>query len=342
MFDTCMAIRRRQFLKTAVVGSSIASVAGCASLTGGGSYPSKPLDVVVPFGAGGGVDSIYRGFQPYIDEALPTNTVVDNRGGGGGRVGQRHWQSQEADGYTLFSSSGRTHFQLYPEYYDIDASPSDVAATGAIGMTPVAMISRPDAPWDDIAGMKQYTEENEFKVAGVGFATDNHAALLTFLDDAGLNLDNVSDVSLSGGQSLSQAVANSDIDAASVAFSGATGLAESGKVNVEAVLTEATELGGGEIKYPTVNTIDSVDLTPMGLAIELYAHADLEESRLSTLRDAHATALEKQEFKDWARKNFIVPSEMNGQEAQNWLETDAEEIVQRYKNLVDKLGMETP
>lgn len=337
-----MAIRRRQFLKTAVVSGSIASIAGCSSVTGGGSYPSNTIDVVVPFGAGGGVDSIYRGFQPYFDETLPTNTVVDNRGGGAGRVGQRHWQSQEADGYTLFSSSGRSHFQLYPEFYDIDASPSDVAATGAIGMTPVAIISRPDAPWDDIAGMQQYTEENEFKVAGVGFATDNHAALLTFLDDAGLNLDNVRDVSLSGGQSLSQAVANSDIDAASVAFSGATGLAESGKVNVEAVLTEATELGGGEIKYPTVNTINSVDLTPMGLTVELYAHSSIEESRLNTLRDTHATAIKQQEFKDWARKNYIVPREMNGPETQNWLETDAQEIVERYKNLVDKLGIKTP
>lgn len=337
-----MALRRRQFIKSAVVGSGIASIAGCTNLTAGGSYPSNKIDVIIPFGAGGGVDSLFRGFQPYLDDELPTNTVVDNRGGGAGRTGQSHWLNQKADGYTLFSSSGRTHFQLYPEFYDIDASPDDVAATGAIGMTPVAIISRPDAPWDDISGLQQYTEENEFKVAGVGFATDNHAALLTFLDDAGLNLDNVSDVSLSGGQSLSQAVANGDIDAASVAFSGAKGLAESGKVNVEAVLTEASELGGGEIKFPTVNTVESVDLTPMGLAVELYAHSGLEESRLSTLRDAHEAAIGKQEFKNWARKNFIVPSEMNGQAAQKWLENDAEEIVQRYKNLVDKLGIETP
>lgn len=66
-------------------------------------YPSKPIKLIVPFGAGGGTDGLARAIQRSIEkkDLLPVPFVVVNADGAGGAVGTRQLLSSDPDGYTV-------------------------------------------------------------------------------------------------------------------------------------------------------------------------------------------------------------------------------------------------
>ncbi len=68
-------------------------------------YPTKPVRMIVPFPAGGGVDMTARVIGARITEALGQQVIVDNRGGAAGSIGMELAAGSKPDGYTLITSS---------------------------------------------------------------------------------------------------------------------------------------------------------------------------------------------------------------------------------------------
>ncbi len=68
-----------------------------------GSYPEKPIRIIVPTNAGGSMDSIGRIFQRTFEEKkiIPQKTVIVNLAGAGGTIGTRKIKESEPDGYTI-------------------------------------------------------------------------------------------------------------------------------------------------------------------------------------------------------------------------------------------------
>ena len=64
-------------------------------------YPAKPVRLIVPFPAGGGVDIVARGLAPHLSERWKQQVIVDNRPGAGTIVGTELAARAPADGYTL-------------------------------------------------------------------------------------------------------------------------------------------------------------------------------------------------------------------------------------------------
>ena len=65
------------------------------------SYPSKPIRIIVGFGAGGGNDLVARIVGPKLSETLGQPVIIENRPGAAGQLAVVYAQSQPADGYTL-------------------------------------------------------------------------------------------------------------------------------------------------------------------------------------------------------------------------------------------------
>src|SRR5688500_11209654 len=65
------------------------------------AYPANPVRVIVPFPAGGGVDSMGRILTQKLTEALGKQFIVDNRAGANGMVGSELVAKAPKDGYTL-------------------------------------------------------------------------------------------------------------------------------------------------------------------------------------------------------------------------------------------------
>ncbi len=73
------------------------------------TYPSKPITWVVPYGAGGGPDTVARTLAPKVAAAIGQPIVIDNRAGAGGTVGAGHVANAKPDGYTILHGSNGTH-----------------------------------------------------------------------------------------------------------------------------------------------------------------------------------------------------------------------------------------
>ncbi len=69
------------------------------------SYPTKPIRLIVPLSAGGGMDTTARGIGQPLSERLKQTVVVDNRPGAGGAIGAELTAHADPDGYTLLMAS---------------------------------------------------------------------------------------------------------------------------------------------------------------------------------------------------------------------------------------------
>jgi tripartite-type tricarboxylate transporter receptor subunit TctC len=65
------------------------------------TYPTRPVRIVVPFGAGGGTDNLARIAEPYVSRALGQSIIIDNRPGGGSVIGTDTVAKSASDGYTV-------------------------------------------------------------------------------------------------------------------------------------------------------------------------------------------------------------------------------------------------
>ena len=104
--------RRDVLLGAAAAGLGLAAPGAWAQ---GSAWPSKPVNLVVPFPAGGGTDAFARPLAAQFSRALGKTLVIENRGGAGGTVGASHAAKAAPDGYTLFM--GAIHHAIAPSVY---------------------------------------------------------------------------------------------------------------------------------------------------------------------------------------------------------------------------------
>lgn len=102
-----MTLDRRQFL-TATTAAGMAGL-GLPALAADAPYPTRVINLVVPFTAGGSVDVAGRLVGERLARALGQPVVIDNRGGGGGSIGSAYVAKAAPDGYTLIVTSQSTH-----------------------------------------------------------------------------------------------------------------------------------------------------------------------------------------------------------------------------------------
>ena len=110
-------------------------------------YPSRPITMIVPYPAGGGVDLMGRLVGQRLSLALGQQVVIENRGGAGGMIGTRDAARAAPDGYTLvmlltgLSLSANTGYELR----------KDFAPIGLVASTPIIVDAHPSLPAKSLA-----------------------------------------------------------------------------------------------------------------------------------------------------------------------------------------------
>ena len=90
-------------------------LAVCASAASAQAWPSKPLTIIVPFGAGSGNDQVARLIGQELATSLGQPVVIENKAGAGGNIGAAAAAKAAPDGYTLFM--GAVHHSIAPSMY---------------------------------------------------------------------------------------------------------------------------------------------------------------------------------------------------------------------------------
>jgi tripartite-type tricarboxylate transporter receptor subunit TctC len=136
-------VRRVLALAAGIGFATLAAMPAAAAA----DYPSRSVTIIVPYPAGGGVDSMARIIAQKMQELFHQNFVVDNRGGAGGTIGTRAAIHAAPDGYTLLLGHTGT-ISINPSMYpNLHFDPrKDLTPVGLIASMPVALLAHPSFP----------------------------------------------------------------------------------------------------------------------------------------------------------------------------------------------------
>lgn len=99
-------LTRRDFLKLSAGGAAVAATGLTAPrLLRAADYPTRPINIVIPFATGGYNDRLARAFQPFLQKEIGQPLQIVNRPGAGTLLGNSYFVQQPDDGYTIMCTS---------------------------------------------------------------------------------------------------------------------------------------------------------------------------------------------------------------------------------------------
>jgi tripartite-type tricarboxylate transporter receptor subunit TctC len=146
-------------------------------------WPTRPITMVIPFAAGGGIDASGRVQALKMGELLGQTIVVENVGAAAGTIGSQRVAKSPADGYTFLMGNSGTHaysqgMRRHPLYNSI----TDFVPIGLVTESPRILLARKNLPVKNLQEFVKYVKANQAKMqfgsAGVGSGTHLPCELL--------------------------------------------------------------------------------------------------------------------------------------------------------------------
>ena len=152
------------------------------------TYPSRPIDFIVPWGPGGGADLLARTAGKLMEPILGVSLPVVNVPGATGQVGLAKMISGAADGYTMEVMTGDT--------YSLFAAPkprftlSQITPLGIMILQPSGFFVKQDAPWKTWKDLLAAAKTKTLRVATTGFGSPDDITVNYFRSE-GYHFENV-------------------------------------------------------------------------------------------------------------------------------------------------------
>lgn len=199
-------------------------------------YPSKPINMLVPFAAGGSSDVIARLVGDEMSRILGQRIVMENMGGAGGATALTRAARAEPDGYTIVIGNSGTNAASYTIYNDLKYTPADFVPIGLVAKTSPMIALKLDFPAKDLKEFLDYAKKNPGKIslghAGVG--SSNYLICRNFLKASGLD---VALVSYRGAGPALNDLMGGQIDGVCDAATSLSGAVQGNKVKALVVAT---------------------------------------------------------------------------------------------------------
>ena len=153
------------------------------------SYPSKPLKIVVPFGAGGVADLTARTVAQKLGENLGQSIVIENKPGAGGVVATDAVAKSAPDGYTLLLMSNATAvsaglFKTLP--YDAE---KDLLPVSILGTFDIAIVVPQESKFASLGDLLSFAKANPGKlnIGSINVGSTQHLAAELFKTTAAID-----------------------------------------------------------------------------------------------------------------------------------------------------------
>lgn len=194
MSNMSLPAKTHRRLRLVLAGMIVAGFADFAAAQNSSSFPNRPISLVVPMGAGGGVDGMARLVAPAMSDALKQSLVIENSPGAGGTVGLARVSRSAPDGYTIGLGTIGTHAfsqTLYKKpLYD---AASDFAPIGLVAEQPLILAVRADLPVSNLQEFLAYAKANQDKMqfGSPGLGSGSHFACVLLNAAAGLSITHI-------------------------------------------------------------------------------------------------------------------------------------------------------
>jgi tripartite-type tricarboxylate transporter receptor subunit TctC len=141
------------------------------------NWPERPINLIVPFAAGGGTDAFARPFANFFESKIGQRIVIDNRAGAGGTVGASAAAKAAPDGYTFFV--GAAHHAIAPSLYPkLDYSiETDFEPVGILSVVPQIIVVHPTkVKAKTMAEFIAEAQSSRMNYGSAGLGTTHHLA----------------------------------------------------------------------------------------------------------------------------------------------------------------------
>jgi len=224
---------RRQILRFAAAGAAGAAAARVARAQ---AYPTRPVHIVVGFGAGTGLDLYARLIGQWLSERLGQPVIIENRPGAGTNLATEAVVNAPPDGYTLLmaSTAAFTNATLYDSLRFNFIR--DIAPVASLSRGAFVMVVNPAFAAKTIPEFIAYAKANpgQINMASGGIGTANHVAGEMFKAMAAIEMQHVP--YRTDGAAITDLIGGR-VQVYFVALAGAAELIRTGKVRALAVTT---------------------------------------------------------------------------------------------------------
>ncbi|WP_165856274.1 Bug family tripartite tricarboxylate transporter substrate binding protein [Marinobacter sp. JSM 1782161] len=291
-------------------------------------YPTRDIDLVVGYSAGGSTDILARTIAPYIQNELggDQSITVINRPGGSGEIAYTEMARAQSDGYTLsmVNMPGVINpiIERSPDY-QLD----DFTFLGNVIFDPTAIFVGANSEFETLEQWVDYAKENgkSVTVGNPGRGGAQHTSFERFLMAAGVDVNNIP---FNGGARSRAALLGGHISAAVMGLSEAAGNVKSGDIRVLAVMAdERSPL------LPDVPTLKELGYDLVGGSYRgLMAPADIDSDVADKLRGAIADMMEDPKFTAEAKKRLFMLNYMTAAEQKDLTDTLYEDMSNLWDN----------
>jgi tripartite-type tricarboxylate transporter receptor subunit TctC len=242
----------------ALTAALLAGVSWCGIAGAQGTYPSKPIRLIVGFPPGGGSDALARLVAGALTEKLGQQVLVDNKAGANTIVGTQYVQSQPADGYTLLfvSASFAINPSLYKLTYDIE---KDFTAVSIVAIVPLLLITNNAVPASSVKDLIAMAKAQPGKLtyASFGAGSAGHLAAELLLSMTGTDMIHVP---YKGSAPAITDVMGGRVTMMLPGIGSAINLAKEGKVKALAVSTAKRASGAPDVPTVTESGVPGYDV----------------------------------------------------------------------------------
>ena len=164
---------------------------GCGSDEGTSDvYPSKEIELVVPYSAGGATDMMARPFAEKLSAVLGQNVVVLNTPGASGSVAAMELLSEDPDGYTLLLASA-ANMTIVPIATQLDYTYEDFTAVGQMTHTPIAIAVPAESEYQTLEDLIEAAKTTSLKYSSAGANSTDQIAMEILADAAGFTMQHM-------------------------------------------------------------------------------------------------------------------------------------------------------
>ena len=253
-------------------------------------FPTKEVQIIVPWAAGGATDLIFRALAAPTEKYLGKAVIVVNRPGGGGAVGYTEAAQASPDGHTIVSAI--TPLTILPHQVKTAFTYKSFDPIINVSTDPSMFLARPDAPWKDLKEFINYAKQNPnmVTVGNSGAGGGVHLVALAFEKAAGVKFNHIP---FSGGGPSVTALLGGHINVVSVSPPEGISQVQAGKLKILALFADKRLA-----MFPDVPTVKEQGINfAMGMWRGLAAPKGTPPDALKKLHDAFKKGMEDPAFK---------------------------------------------
>jgi tripartite-type tricarboxylate transporter receptor subunit TctC len=315
------------FVVVVFVLSLVPGFAGAADV-----YPSRPIQVIVPFPPGGVADLVARPFTSVLEKELKQPVAVVNKTGAGGAVGMQSAAVSRPDGYTLMVAL--SSISVMPEVDALFGRPStyklkDFAPIALLSADPTILVVKKESPWKNVADFVADAKKrpNEIKYSSSGVYGTMHVAMEMFAHAAGIKLRHIP---TGGGGPALTSLLGGHVEALAGGPNVSIPHIKAGTLRVLA------NWGDKRLSaLPDVPTFKELGYKDVEFYIwsGFFAPAATPPEAIKILREATAKAVKVPDFKSAMEKMETPIYYLDAPDFQKFWDQDAERLIKAVRNI---------